>query len=94
MPAKFAVYDANGVSIGTPGVIFSFQLTRTVSGTTNIGAQDIVSTNNPDAAFRWDPAAQQWVFNIATGNLRPGNTYVYTIVLNDGSSIMFQYGLK
>jgi hypothetical protein len=56
--------------------------------------QDVVDTNNPDAAFRWDSTAQQWVFNITTGNLAPGSTYVYTIALNDGSSIEFQFGLR
>jgi hypothetical protein len=55
----------------------------------------VVDTNNPDTAFRWDPTGQQWIFNIATGNLSAGSTYyIYTITLNDGSTIIFQYGLR
>lgn len=92
VPAKFSVYDANGVSIGTPGVVSSFLLTGIVSGTTTTTVQDVVDTNNPDTAFRWD--GQQWIFNITTVNLSAGNTYIYTIMLNDGSTIMFQYGLR
>jgi len=94
IPAKFAVYDANGVSIGTPGVVSSFLLTGIASGTTTASVQNVVDTNNPDTAFRWDPSGQQWIFNITTANLAAGSTYIYTIALNDGSTIIFQYGLR
>ena len=94
IPAKFSVYDANGVSIGTPGVVSSFFLTGIVSGTTTTTMEDIVDTNNPDTAFRWDPTNQQWIFNITTANLSAGSTYIYTIALNDGSTIVFHYGLR
>jgi len=92
IPAKFNVYDANGVAIGTPGVVSSFFLTGILSGTVTTTVEDVVDTNNPDAAFRWD--GQQWIFNITTGNLSAGSTYIYTITLNDGSTIVFQFGLR
>jgi hypothetical protein len=92
IPAKFSVYDANGVSVGTPGVVSSFFLTGIVSGTTTTTMEDIVDTNNPDTSFRWD--GQEWIFNIATASLSGGSTYIYTITLNDGSTIVFQYGLR
>jgi len=45
-----------------------------------------------------DPTGQQWIFNQATKNnsslTKTGVTYYFTINLNDGSSIYFQYGLK
>ncbi len=93
-PAKFRVCDANGVSIGTPGVVSSFFLTEIVSGTVTTAVQDIVNTNNPDAAFRWDATDQQWIFNISTQNLSADSTYVYTTALNDGTTIRFQFGLR
>jgi hypothetical protein len=40
------------------------------------------------------PTSQQWIFNITSGNLTAGNTYVYAITLNDGTIINFQYGLR
>lgn len=92
VPAKFDVYDANGVPISTPGVVSSFFLTAIVSGTVTTSVEDVVDTNNPDTAFRWD--GQEWIFNITTGNLSAGSTYIYTITLNDGSTIVFQYGLR
>jgi hypothetical protein len=94
IPAKFQVCDANGVSIGTPGVVASFYLTQIITGTVPMNVVDMVDTNNPDAAFRWDPTSQQWIFNITTSNLAAGSTYIYTITLNDGSTINFQYGLR
>jgi len=94
VPAKFSVCDANGVSIGTPGVVSSFFLTGVQSGTVTKSVEDVVDTNVPDMAFRWDPTGLQWIFNITTANLTAGSTYMYTITLNDGSTIMFQYGLR
>ena len=94
VPAKFRVCDANGISIGTPGVVSSFFLIEILKGTATSSVQDVVETDIPDTAFRWDPTSQQWIFNITTADLAAGNTYVYAITLNDGSVIYFQYGLK
>lgn len=94
VPVKFRVCDANGVSIGSAGVVSSFLLTQTVSGTVTTNVEDIVDTNNPDTAFRWDSTDQQWIFNISTQNLAANSTYIYTITLNDGTIITFQYGLR
>lgn len=94
VPAKFRVCDANGASIGTSGVVTSFLLTQIVSGTVTTNVQNIVDTNNPDTAFRWDSTDQQWIFNISTQNLSANSTYIYTITLNDGTTINFQFGLR
>jgi len=93
VPAKFRVCNVNGVSVGTAGVVSSFALTQILSGTTSDVDESISSTTS-DASFRWDPTAQQWIFNINTTNLSAGNTYVYRIQLDDGSSINFRFGLK
>jgi hypothetical protein len=93
-PAKFRVCDANGVSIGTAGVVSSFKLVAIQAGlVTQTVNEDPVSTT-PDDAFRWDPSAQQWIFNIKTKNLASNDTYTFAIALNDGTSILFRYGLK
>jgi hypothetical protein len=93
IPAKFRVCDVNGASVGTAGVINSFSLTQIISGTvTNV--DETVDSTSSDTVFRWDAANQQWIFNISTKSLAANKTYVYTITLNDGTTIMFQYGLK
>jgi hypothetical protein len=93
IPAQFRVCDANGVSISTPGVVSSFYLTQIIKGTMQ-NVDETVTSTTPDNAFRWDPTGLQWVFNISTKSLPAGQTYVYTITLNDGSTITFQYGLR
>lgn len=94
IPIKFRVCDVNGVSIGTPGVVSSFYLTKIITGTASSTVQDLVDSNLPDAVFRWDATAQQWIFNITTSNLPAGSTYVYTVGLDDGTTINFQFGLR
>jgi len=93
VPAKFRVCDALGNSIGTPGVVSSFNLIGAVNGTVTAQVDETVVSTTPDTSFRWDSTGQQWIFNISTKNLSTHSTYVYKIILNDGSPITFQYGL-
>jgi len=94
VPVKFRVCDVNGNSVGTPGVVTSFQLVQVINGlATTLINEDPVSTT-PDAEFRWSATDKQWIFNLNTKNLTNGKTYVYKITLNDGSSIDFQFGTK
>jgi len=77
VPAKFRVCDANGVSIGTAGVVTKFALVQklTLAGSETIDEAVVATT--PDTAFRWSATDQQWIFNIGTKNLKAGATYVY-----------------
>jgi hypothetical protein len=93
VPAKFRVCDAAGHSIGTAGLVTSFNLIQTISGTISATVDDTVTSTTPDSSFRWDSAAQQWIFNVSTKPLSAQTTYVYSIGLNDGSTIFFRYGL-
>jgi len=93
VPAKFRVCDANGLSIGSLGTVSSFRLTQTASGTVTV-VDEAVDSTTPDTAFRWDPSAQQWIFNVTTKPLRANVTYLYSIFLNDGTTIPFLYGLR
>jgi hypothetical protein len=93
VPAKFRVCDATGHSIGTSGVVVSFNLVQIFSGTISQTVDEVVTSTTPDTTFRWDSSGQQWIFNISTKPLPAQATYVYAIGLNDGSTIMFQYGL-
>ena len=97
VPAKFAVCDVNGTSIGTPGVVTNFWLIKTISGTVVTYPDETPDSTTPDTAFRWDPTAQQWIYNISTKSppVSTANiTYVFAISLNDGTTIQFQFGLK
>ena len=63
-------------------------------GTVTTAINEDVISNTPDTAFRWDAGERQWIFNISNDNLQANATYVYRIVLNDGTSIEFRYGLR
>jgi len=97
VPTKFRVCDANGVSIGAAGVVMGYGLVATANSP-NIPVDEDVYSTTPDTAFRWDPTAQQWIFNQSTKNNgmlnKTGVTYFFAINLNDGTSIFFQYALK
>lgn len=94
IPIKFRVCDANGVSIGSPGVVTSFRLVRVLQGTVTTEVTVEPPSTTPDTAFRWDPSAQQWIFNVSTKELAAGSTYFYSIGLDDGTSIEFSFGLR
>ena len=74
-------------------VVQAFNLVEIITGTTTNQVDETVDSTTPDVAFRWDPTGQQWIFNISTKPLNVHSTYVYQIKLNDGSTIMFQFGL-
>jgi len=92
VPLKFRVCDANGNSIGSPGVVKSF----TMSGAYGVvhGIDETIVSTTPDTAFRWDSTGQQWIFNLNTKALQTPSTQQGVITLNDGTSIIFYFGLK
>jgi hypothetical protein len=94
VPAKFRVCDANGVSIGTAGVVTKFALVQKLGLDPSELIDETVLSTTPDTAFRWSATDQQWIFNMATKGLKAGTTYVYQVTLNDGSKIDFRFGLK
>ena len=94
VPIKFQVFDVNGVSIGTPGTVSSFRIIDVIAGTVTTPVDLPVASTTPDTTFRFDPVAQQWIFNLDTSGLTAGSTYVFRIGLSDGSHIDFQFGLR
>lgn len=94
VPAKFRVCDANGVSIGTPGVVGDFRLVQVISVTATDSVNEPVDSTTPDMYFRWSATDQQWIFNVNTKGWMANKTYVFRISLNDSSIIQFQLGLK
>jgi hypothetical protein len=93
VPVKFRVCDANGVSIGA-NVVAAFSLVHITAGTTTTTVNEPVDSTTPDATFRWDPSAQQWIFNTNTKSLTANKTYGFAITLTDATVIEYQFGLK
>jgi hypothetical protein len=93
IPVKFRVCDANGISVGE-SVVANFRLAQVTTGTVTSDVNEPVDSTTPDATFRWDPSAQQWIFNTNTKSLYANRTYGYVVTLTDGSAIAYQFGLK
>jgi hypothetical protein len=93
IPVKFRVCDANGISIGE-AVVANFRLAQVTNGTVTTEVNEPVDSTTPDTTFRWDPQAQQWIFNTNTRSLAANRTYGYVVTLTDGSAIAYQFGLK
>jgi hypothetical protein len=90
----FRVCDAHGNSVGTPGVVSSFQLAKTLAGTVKPSVNETVNATTPTTTFTWDATAKDWVLNLSTKTLATASTYTYGIGLNDGTNITFQFGLR
>jgi hypothetical protein len=94
VPVKFRVCNSAGISIGVAGTVVTFNLIQISSGAGTSAVNEQVYSTTPDAAFRFDSSAQQWIFNVSTKSLPANTTYLYRITLNDGSYINVQYSLK
>jgi hypothetical protein len=96
VPVKFRVCDATGVSIGASGVVTGTPAAPVLLTKTNGtgGVDESVYSTASDTSFRWDPTAQQWIYNQNTNNLTSGVNYTYKIPLNDGTWITYKFGLK
>jgi hypothetical protein len=95
VPVKFRVCDANGVPVGTAGIVSGSGAPVLYSKTNGSGGVDEpVYSTTPDTAFRWDGTARQWIFNQSTENLTLGVIYTYRINLKDGSYIQYTFGVK
>jgi 6-phosphogluconolactonase (cycloisomerase 2 family) len=93
IPVQFRVCDARGASISST-VISSFTLTS-ING---VPANTPAPLGGPFAfvggTLLNGAGSAGWQFILSTSNLTAGNTYAYTINLNDGTSISFQFKLN
>jgi hypothetical protein len=89
VPAKFRVCDANGNTVGTPGVVQSFELVKRVS---DQGGEEVLHQAWTDGEFKYSSHA--WKLNIDTKSLDGGFTYFWSVHLDDGTSIDFRFHLK
>ena len=91
---QFRVCDIKGSSVSSSGVVLSFTLTS-VNG---VPSSTPAPQGGPFAfvggTLLNGAGSAGWQFILSTSNLTAGNTYAYTIHLNDGTSIPFQFRLN
>jgi hypothetical protein len=90
IPVKINAFDVNSAPVTFPNTCVSLSQIQVISGAGTINSVGITGT--PDTIFRWDGA--EWVFNLSTSALTANTTYVYRIVLGDGTFVDFKFGVK
>jgi hypothetical protein len=93
VPVKFQLTDANGNFVTNAIATISLQK---YSGSTPVGNTiDGVSTSAATTGnlFRYDPASNQYIFNLATKGLSVGKWQI-KVTLNDGACYTVFLGLK
>ena len=91
---RFRVCSANGISIGTPGLVTSFRLVQTLNGTAVNHVNELPLLLPPSASFQWNPFLKEWFFVLSTRGLAAGKTYAYRVGLHDGTAIDFRFGVR
>jgi hypothetical protein len=96
LPVKFQLCDYYGNPVGPSNPLPTIAVSK-VSLATDPGdpatALDSGSSNDNGNTFRYDPVAQQYIFNLSTKSLSIG-TFRITVSLNDGSTIVTYFQLK
>ena len=92
VPARFRVCDANGVSIGAPGTVQSFRIIEIITPAGSTAADLPVPPRRE--RFEFERHEKEWEFRIDVSDLSPGATYVFRILLQDGSNIDFRFSIR
>ncbi len=92
--ARFRICDANGVPVGAPGTVTSFNIVQIISKgiTTNVNLP--VPSDDRPPVFRFERGEREWEIHIDIDRLPRGTTFAFRVGLNDGSTIDFRFNLK
>ena len=92
IPVKFQLRDANGAFVANAVAnLFLSKVSTGLEGTQLVA----LSTSKADAGnqFRYDPASNQYIFNLGTSAMSVG-TWRLKILLNDGKSYVVDISIK
>jgi lysophospholipase L1-like esterase len=92
VPVKFSLADAAGAPIGSAVANLTIaKVTNEIDGTYVEATSTSAATSG--TLFRYDPSAQQYIFNLGTKELSKG-TWTLKVTLDDGSSYTTRISLK
>lgn len=86
IPFKFRLTDCAGAYVSTEHPTISVFFYS--SGVVGSEVEDVSSSGNAnnDGFYRYDPSGSQYIYNLATKPLVPGNSYLIRTTLDDGST--------
>ena len=88
LPVKFQLTDEKGAFIGTAKAT----LTLYDAKGAQVSVKNSGNSNGGTTAFRYDPVAQQYIYNLSTKNLSP-RIYKIVIILDDDTEISTYFRL-
>ncbi|GAA1995801.1 hypothetical protein [Microbacterium ulmi] len=92
VPITFRACDADGKPIGTKGFVRSVTLVSTTTLPKNAKINELWYI--PITGFVYVKAADAWLGQISTVKLAGGKKYTYKVLLADGTSFTFTFGVK
>ncbi|HEX6354452.1 OmpL47-type beta-barrel domain-containing protein [Actinophytocola sp.] len=95
VPVKFQLRNLAGAVVAARSSAPQF-LTPVKAGATTAPVNETTTTESStvDGAFRWDPAAGQYIYNWQTKGLTAGYYYRIGVRLDDGQTFFVSVGLK
>ncbi len=86
IPVKFALHNCAGASI--TGAVARIEVHFVQNGVISDDVIDVVSVggSNSGDLFRYDPIAQQYVYNLNASSLQSNSIYLIRTVLDDGTT--------
>jgi hypothetical protein len=86
VPFKFRLADCAGAPV--PGAVATIEVFFYMSGIVGSQVEEVESraASNTDNLYRYDPEADQYVYNLDTRPLLPGSSYLVRTTLDDGSA--------
>ncbi|WP_079506043.1 PxKF domain-containing protein [Mesobacillus jeotgali] len=92
VPVKFQLTDFSGAYVSSANASISIaKVNESVQGT--VTESIVTSTANTGNEFRYDPAANQYIYNLSTKGLSTG-TYLITVKLDDKTAYTVKMSLK
>jgi len=94
IPVKFQLRDCAGANI--PNAVARIEVHFVANGVVGDQAIDIgsVGSANTDNLYRYDPTAQQYIYNLSASSLQSNSLYLIRTILDDGTVHDVTIGIK
>ena len=94
VPAKFRLTDANGTAVQANTVPAWLTPVKGAPTTQAVDESTYTDSGTSGATYRWDPTAQQYIFNWSTKGVTAGFYYRIGVQLDDGETYYVTVGLR
>jgi len=94
IPVKFQLRDCAGANIAD--AVARIEVHFVANGVVGDQAIDIgnVGSANTDNLYRYDPTAQQYIYNLSVSSLQSNSLYLIRTILDDGTTHDVTIGIK